>query len=70
MTDIFCGLLGYAGPAEAADTYTLSRERHVEADSEFANAVLGRFQKGVVLELPWGFSLASLRESGRRPRRY
>ena len=24
LTDIFCSLLGYTGPAEAADTYTLS----------------------------------------------
>ena len=46
LTDIFCGLLGYTGPAEAANTYTLSRERHVEVDGEFADAVLGRFQKG------------------------
>jgi hypothetical protein len=46
LTDIFCGLLGYTGPAEAADTYTLSRERHVEVDGEFADAALGRFQKG------------------------
>jgi hypothetical protein len=45
LTDIFCGLLGYTGPAEAADTYTLSRERHIEVDGEFADAVLGRFQK-------------------------
>ena len=36
----------YTGPAEAADSYTLSRERHVEVDGEFADAVLGRFQKG------------------------
>ena len=46
LTDIFCGRLGYTGPAEAADAYTLSRERHVEVDGEFAEAVLGRFQKG------------------------
>jgi len=46
LTDFFHGLLGYTGPAEAADTYTLSRERHVEVDGEFADAVLGRFQKG------------------------
>jgi hypothetical protein len=32
-------------PAEPADSYTLSRERHVEVDGEFADAVLGRFQK-------------------------
>jgi hypothetical protein len=33
-------------PAASANTYTLSRERHVEVDGEFADAVLGRFQKG------------------------
>ena len=32
-------------PAEPAGTYTLSRERHVQVDGEFADAVLGRFQK-------------------------
>jgi hypothetical protein len=31
--------------AESPDTYTLSRERHVEVDGKFADAVLGRFQK-------------------------
>ena len=41
LTDIFCGLLGYAGPTEAAETYTLSRERHVKVDGNFADAVLG-----------------------------
>lgn len=45
LTDIFCGLLGYTGPAGPAEDHTLSRERHVEADGEFADAVLGRFQK-------------------------
>ncbi|MGO9199693.1 MAG: Eco57I restriction-modification methylase domain-containing protein [Limisphaerales bacterium] len=46
FTDIFCGLLGYTGPAETADTFTFSRERHVEVDGKVADAVLGRFQKG------------------------
>ena len=45
LTDIFCGLLGYTGPAASADTFTISRERHVEVDGEVADAVLGRFQK-------------------------
>jgi len=45
LADIFCGLLGYTGPAATADTYTLSRERHVEVDGKVADAVLGRFQK-------------------------
>jgi hypothetical protein len=45
FTDIFCGLLGYTGPAASSDTYTFSRERHVEVDGKVADAVLGRFQK-------------------------
>ena len=43
LTDIFCGLLGYTGPAGSADTFTLSRERHVEVGGKVADAVLGRF---------------------------
>jgi hypothetical protein len=46
LTDIFCGLLGYTSPAESPDTFTFSRERHVEVDGKVADAVLGRFQKG------------------------
>ena len=45
LTDIFCGLLGYTGPAASADTFTFSRERHVEVDGKVADAFLGRFQK-------------------------
>jgi hypothetical protein len=45
FTDIFCGLLGYTGPPEAPDSYTLSQQKHVEVDGESADAVLGRFQK-------------------------
>ena len=45
LTDIFCGLLRYTGPAESPDTFTFSRERHVEVDGKVADAVLGRFQK-------------------------
>jgi hypothetical protein len=45
LTDIFCGLLGYTGPAESPDTFTFSRERHVEVDGKVADAVLGRCQK-------------------------
>ena len=45
LTDIFCDLLGYTRPAGPADTFTLSRETHVEVDGKFADAVLGRFQK-------------------------
>src|SRR5437588_8115207 len=45
LTDIFCGLLGYTGPAESAENYTFSRERHVEVDGKIADAVLGRFRQ-------------------------
>ena len=42
LTDIFCGRLGYTGPAASGDTYTLSQERHVEVDGKVADAVLDR----------------------------
>ena len=45
LTDIFCDLLGYSGSAGPGETFTLSRERHVEVDGKFADAVLGRFQQ-------------------------
>jgi hypothetical protein len=51
LTDIFCGLLGYTGPAASADTFTFSRERHVEVDGKVADAVLGRFQKRYCIAL-------------------
>lgn len=43
LTDIFGRLLGYTGPAHGERSYTISRERHVEVDGKFADAVLGRF---------------------------
>src|ERR1043166_5667766 len=45
LTDIFCGLLGYMGPAGAADNFTFSRERHVGGEGKGARRVLGRFEK-------------------------
>jgi hypothetical protein len=45
LNDIFCDLLGYTRPAGSGDTFTLSREKHVEVDGKFADAVLGRFHK-------------------------
>jgi hypothetical protein len=45
LTDIFCGLPGYTGPAESPGTFTFSRERHVEVDGKVADPVLGRFRK-------------------------
>lgn len=46
LTDIFGAVLGYTGPAGSGDSYTLSRETHVEVDGQFADAVLGRFSAG------------------------
>ena len=43
LTDFFCGLLGYTRPADGQPRYTLSREKHVEVDGKFADAVLGDF---------------------------
>jgi hypothetical protein len=39
----FLGVLGYTGPADNPDRYTLSREHHVQVDGKFADAVLGEF---------------------------
>ncbi|MDB6025401.1 MAG: putative type modification enzyme [Verrucomicrobiales bacterium] len=44
LTDIFCNLLGYTLPV-GSDTFTLSRETHVDAGGKVADAVLGRFNK-------------------------
>ncbi len=43
MTLYFHGVLGYTGPADHPDRYTLSREHHVQVDGKFADAVLGEF---------------------------
>src|SRR5205085_10754870 len=40
----FFGLLGYTGPAESPDRYTISLEKHVEVDGQFADAVIGHFR--------------------------
>src|SRR4051812_18972984 len=44
ITDFFCNLLGYTRPAGPTESFTLSRETHVEVDGQFADAVLGHFQ--------------------------
>ena len=41
LTDVFAGVLGYAG--RPADPYTLRREALVKVDGKFADAGLGRF---------------------------
>ena len=43
VTLYFHGVLGYLGPADNPQRYTISRERHVEVDGKFADAVLGEF---------------------------
>ncbi len=39
----FQGVLGYLGPADNSQRYTITREHHVEVDGKFADAVLGEF---------------------------
>lgn len=43
LTDFFVGVLGYTRPADGGKRYTLSREKHVQVDGKFADAVLGDF---------------------------
>jgi len=43
LTDFFITLLGYAGPVNAGNRYTMSRENLVQVDGQWADAVLGRF---------------------------
>ncbi len=43
LTDHFVSLLGYTRPADGGARYTLSREKHVQVDGKFADAVLGDF---------------------------
>ncbi len=43
LTDVFGSILGYTGPASGGDRYTLSREKHVQVDGKYADAVLGEF---------------------------
>ncbi|NQV23792.1 MAG: N-6 DNA methylase [Rhodopirellula sp.] len=44
LTDIFCNVLGYKRPADNAERFTFSREKHVQVDGKFADAVLGNFR--------------------------
>jgi hypothetical protein len=44
IADFFFGLLDYTGPAESPDRYTISLEKHVEVDGQFADAVIGQFR--------------------------
>ena len=46
LTDFFVTLLGYTRPADGGSRYTISREKHVQVEGEFADAVLGDFGRG------------------------
>jgi hypothetical protein len=61
LSDIFCGLLGYTGPAESPDTFTFSRERHIELEGKVADAVLGPFEGRVWLAGVGCFAAGSTR---------
>ena len=46
LADVFRGILGYASPADCPERFTISREKHVQVDGKFADAVLGSFRAG------------------------
>jgi hypothetical protein len=43
INDVFCELLGYTRAVDNRKRYTISREKHVQANGKFANAVPGDF---------------------------
>ncbi len=43
LNDVFCELLGYTRAVDNPGRYTVSREKHVQANGKFADAVLGEF---------------------------
>ncbi len=43
INDVFCELLGYTRAVDNPNRYTISREKHVQVDGKFADAVLGEF---------------------------
>ncbi|MFI5455560.1 MAG: Eco57I restriction-modification methylase domain-containing protein [Isosphaerales bacterium] len=43
INDVFCELLGYTRAVDNPSRYTISREKHVQANGKFADAVLGEF---------------------------
>jgi Eco57I restriction-modification methylase len=44
ISDFFNGLLGYTGPSDSPDHYTISLEQLVQVDGQFADAVIGHFR--------------------------
>jgi len=45
LTDVFCGVLGYTRAVDNSERYTFSREKYVEVDGKFADAVLGNLRR-------------------------
>ncbi|MEW4451267.1 hypothetical protein AB1L30_01150 [Bremerella sp. JC817] len=45
VDDIFCKLLGYDRPADNPDRYTRAREKYIQVDGKYADAVLGEFRQ-------------------------
>ena len=41
LSDVFCGVLGYTRAVDDKDRYTFSREKYVQVDGKYADAVLG-----------------------------
>jgi hypothetical protein len=39
LTNVFCGVLGYTRIVDDRDPFTFSREKHVQVDGKFADAV-------------------------------
>lgn len=46
LTDVFCGILGYSRAVDNKTLYTFSREKHVQVDGKYADAVIGEFRPG------------------------
>ncbi len=46
LTDVFCGVLGYTRAVDNKERYSFSREKHVQVDGKFADAVLGELSPG------------------------
>ena len=46
VSDVFCTVLGYERPADNPKRYTRAREKYIEVDGKYADAVLGVFVEG------------------------
>jgi hypothetical protein len=46
INDVFCNLLGYERPADNPARYTRAREKYIQVDGKFSDAVLGEFIQG------------------------